>query len=195
MDRYSWLRGLALLATIATLLGMAGPAAAGPIIWNLENVTFDDGFTAAGTFTTNNGAITDWNITTTGNTTTATLPAFTYTPSNSDSYGSSSSSNPGSLSDINFITLDNLRYLRLQFSAPLPTPGTYPILISNPPTTFLSYECGNNPSCSIIREVTAGAVESVPEPPAAVLLGAGLLALGLVRRPRRQAMTTEREPA
>ncbi len=189
MHLYTWLRGLALLAAIAILLGTAGNAAATPMVWQLENVTFDDGGIATGTFTTDGNSITNWDITTTA---TAIMPAFTYTPLTSDSFPSLA--NPGSLLDLNFYAFDNLRYLRLQVSPALATPGTYPLLISNPPTTFLSYECGDNPGCSVIREVTAGEVASVPEPPAAMLLGAGLFALGLVRRSRRD-VTAEPVPA
>ena len=182
MESCRCLRALALLATITILLGTARSAAAGPIMWNLQNVTFDDGGIATGTFTTDNGTITNWDITAT---TGAALGSFTYNPSNSDSYGP--------LPDVHFITLDNLRYLRLQVSASLSTPGTYPMLISSPPTAFKSYECGNNPTCGIIREVTAGEVESVPEPPAAVLFATGLLGVGLVRLFRRQAGAADHE--
>lgn len=174
MASHKNLRGLALVATVAALLGTAGSATAGPIIWNLEQVAFNDGGIATGTFTTNNNSVTNWDITTTGG---ATLPAFTYDTLNSDAYGP--------LPDVHFITLDNLRYLRLQFAVSLSNPGTDPILTT---PIYTSYECGNNPSCSVIREVTGGAADSVPEPGAIVLLGVGLFSVALVRRGRLQVV-------
>ncbi len=146
MDSCKWLRGLALIAMITIPLRTAWSAAAAPIVWNLGNVTFDDGSIATGTFTMNNGTVTSWHIKITGGTT---LPAFTYDPANSHFYGP--------LPDVHFMALDNLRYLRLHFSASLADKGTDPILTK---PLFTSYECGNNPSCSVIREVKTGKAKS-----------------------------------
>jgi len=178
MDSHERFRGLALPTAIAVMLGTAWNASAAPITWQLEGVTFDDGGLATGTFTTDSGVLTSWDILTSGG---KVLPALTYDTLDSDAYGP--------LPDVHFMTLDSVRYLRLHFAASLSNPGTDPLLTS---PIFTSYECGNSPTCSNIREVTAGEaiaggvtageVVSVPEPPVAALFGAGLLGLGFIRR-------------
>lgn len=163
------------LLSVVSLLGLtltlwAGQASAN-IVYSFSGVTFNDGATLTGTFTTNDSfnALLNFNITTSA----GTIPGFTFTPGTSDGTTSTSlpfilvANTPSSFENILQVTFNNLTAAGAQIKL----------------GAFDSFEQG--PPGNIKRVIEAGSVIAVPEP-SSVLFGIGGLGLlaYVVRRRR-----------
>ena len=164
---------LVFLATYALLSSIpASIATAAPIGWSLHGVTFDDGGTASGTFTTDSvsGALLSYDITTTAG---SILGAFHYDASDSQVYGNN-------IFFANSFVIVNdspyaRPYLNLTFTDPLTSVGVHNLLdLHN-----TSWECQN---CDPYRYVMAGEASSVPEPGTFALIGLAFAGLAFSRR-------------
>lgn len=152
------------------------PANATVIDWTLQNVVFNDGGTATGTFSTDSttGDVLDFNITTTSGTK---LSGTIYDGTVAQVFNNRWAPDSFDLTDEGAHV-----YLELAFSSPLTQPGADPFASGSP-----SYECNN---CSPARIAVSGeavSASSVPEPATLPLLSMGLLGLSAVRpgRPLR----------
>lgn len=156
-----------IVAAALAALTVALPAKAVTLAWTLSGVTFDDGGTAIGTFTTNstNGHLMTYSIDTTAG---STLGAFHYDPTTSFIYYSVSTS---------FLVVNTAttRYINFGFVNPLTSGGVDPFVGR--------YECDN---CGLIRTVTGGVASTatVPEPASWTLLVAGFGLVGVIARRR-----------
>ena len=161
-----------LLALIGTVLFLAWGQASANIVFTFAGVTFDDGGTLTGTFTTNDAlnSLIDFDITTSP----GTGIGFHYTPG---TVGSSSTSLPAIivLSDA---TLDHI--LQVTFDGGLTATGA-PIFIG----TSDSFEQTTFPARRDINHGSAQVVTTVPEPSTLVLLAIGVLGLLVSVRHRR----------
>ena len=164
------------LLSVVSLLGLtltlwAGQASAN-IVYSFSGVTFNDGATLTGTFTTNDSfnALLNFDITTSA----GTIPGFHFTPGTSD--GTTSTSLPfilvantplTSFENVLQVTFNNLTAAGAQIKL----------------GAFDSFEQG--PPGNIKRVIEAGSVIAVPEP-SSVLFGIGGLGLlaYVVRRRR-----------
>jgi hypothetical protein len=141
------------------------------IVYGFSGVTFSDGGTLTGTFTTNDArtSLLDYDITTSANTNIG----FHYTPGTSSS-GSTS---------LPFIIVLNTppaldHILEVTFNSPLAaTGGTIKI------GDFDSFEQGPM-AAGVRRTITAGSAVAVPEPSTLALFGIGALGLLGLRRIR-----------
>jgi hypothetical protein len=168
---------------VAALLAASASAipakAATTLAWTLSGVTFDDGGTATGTFTTDstNGNLLSYDLSTTAGTT---LGAFHYDATTSKKYGDN---NFGSNSFL-VQTLNFHRYINLAFNNPLTGGGFDAITIGQN-----SFECNN---CTPDRYVTAGyatsVTASVPEPLSWALMVVGFGLVGVAARRRTTAL-------
>ena len=154
----------------ATLLAAALPAQAIPITYTLQDVSFDDGSVAHGSFTydADTGVTVAWDITTTD----GVLPGFNY----QDGSVFNNLFYPNSLL---FYPTGGDRYLNFTFDRALTNAGgTYALL-----TNLASYECDN---CGVARFINGGSVRSlsvdVPEPATALLMLPAALGLFAARR-------------
>jgi hypothetical protein len=161
-----------LLAVVGIALFLTVGQASANVMFTFSGVTFSDGGTLTGTFTTNDGlnALVGFDITTSA----GTGIGFHYTIA---SAGSSSSSLPFILV-LSTASLDNI--LQVTFTGGLTALGA-PILIG----TFDSFEQAGTAR----RDITAGAaiVAEVLEPSTIALLGIGVLGLLAYAPRRRQA--------
>jgi hypothetical protein len=167
--------GARLLTAAALALALGAVEARADHVFDLSNVTFDDGTLATGTFTTDNALtnLVTFDITTTS----GAIAGFEYTPATA---GSSSTSLPG----IIVLEPSNLDHIiELTFNGGLTLTGA-PILIGQ----FDSFE---QDSTNTHRAVVGGSVVAagaVPEPSSLALAGTAALAgLGLWARRRRRA--------
>ena len=167
--------GARLLAVAALALGLGAVEARADHIFTLSGVTFDDGTSATGMFTTNDAltSLVSFDITTT----TGAIAGFHYTPG-------TAGSGPTSLPTIIVLEPASLDHIiQLTFDGGLKLAGA-PILIGQ----FDSFEQDAN---NTHRQVTGGSVvggTAVPEPSSLALAGTAALAgLGLWARRRRRA--------
>ena len=161
------------------VLGAVPGANASSITWTLENVTFDDGGNAHGTFTTDpaTGGLLGFDIVTTPGTT---LGGFAYNPQ-TVSFVDNNLNQPNSF----LIGNDSLPVpydLQLTFVHRL-TGGLHvdPIIPGNPPIAAYSFECND---CNPFRFVESGFAVA-PEPATLAVFGIGLAGLGVALRGRR----------
>jgi hypothetical protein len=162
-------------ALIATVAMFALPVHADPIVWTLQDVTFDDGATATGNFTYDaaTNKYSDWNILMSGGS--SKFPGI---------YSSSiyRSSAHGDATDVAFsggaIVVGST--LELQFSSPLSDMGG--TIAVGGDEQFYSFV----PPQFYQRFITSGSVTTapaaVPEPSTLVLLASGVLIGGLIKR-------------
>jgi PEP-CTERM motif len=166
------------------LLLFSAGACAGPILWTLQGVTFNDGGTASGSFLfdAGTGQYSSINITTTSG---SVLTGATYAfpdPANAPFNG------PAELFMVasNAPDLTGSPFLSLIWQSNLTgAGGTIPFstTLNSGETTCTSPTCSSI-NQSKVRLATAGAVTTaaVPEPGTFVLVGVALAAVGLRRR-------------
>ena len=162
-----------LLALFGMVLFLAAGQASANIVYTFSGVTFDDGGTLTGTFTTNDAfnTLIDFDITTSP----GIGIGFHYTPG---TVGSSSTSLPAIivLSDA---TLDHI--LQVTFDGGLTALGAQILIGTND-----SFEQTTFPARRDITGGSAIVATSVPEPSTIILLGIGVLGL-LASVSRRRA--------
>lgn len=166
-----------LIIAFAALVSIAAsaPVEASVINWTLVGVTFDDGATASGTFSTDSstGDITAYDITTTMG---SSLPSTLYDTSSAPFVVN----NPLEPNSFSLLSLAGPSIV-LTFVNALTSPGTDLIVIGNylGPTTAHSYECIH---CFPIRLVSAGDAVGVaagaPEPSTWAMMLVGFATLG-----------------
>lgn len=169
------LKKLLLNSACVLVFLLEASANASPINWVLQGVTFDDGGTLSGTFSTDSvsGSLLSFDLTTTAG---SVFSGFHYDISNSSLCINCSTGAP-----IGVAIEDSLqdRYLNLHFNNPL-TLGGVDILSTN---NSFEFECVNCSSANVRNILTGNATtQTVPEPTTVWLLGAGLLGLMGVAR-------------
>jgi len=164
-----------LLSLVGVVLFFAAAQASANIVYTFSGVTFSDGGTLTGTFTTNNAfnTLIDFDITTSP----GVGLGFTYTTLTA---GSGSTSLP-SIIVLSTATMDEI--LQVTFAGGLTATGA-PILIG----TFDSFEqAGPNARRDIVAGSAIVAPVTVPEPSTLALLTIGALGVLTSVRRRRQA--------
>jgi PEP-CTERM motif len=161
------------VAAAVVALAIVAVDARADVVYDLSGVTFSDGTTATGTFTTDNTltSLLTYDITTTN----GAIAGFEYTPATA---GSSSTSLPGI---IVLEPADLSHIIELTFNGGLQLAGA-PILIGD----FDSFEQDIN---NVHRQVVSGSVvnaNSVPEPSSLALGGISALAGLALRATRRK---------
>jgi len=170
-------------ATLATAIVVGAaftalPANASIIDWTLVGVTFVDGGTAGGTFSTDSttGHVTAFDIITTAGTT---LPGQVYDSTTSFLLANNFNSPNSFITYLN--DLSAAVYLNLEFVNPLTSSGVDSLVTgyaydNSTGYTFGSWECRG---CTNLRTVTAGeAVSATPLPSTWTMLIVGFLGLG-----------------
>jgi len=176
-----------LLGVAALAMTAAAPAWAGPLVWTLDNVHFDDGAIATGTFTfdADTTVISAWSITVSGGT--AGLATFTYTK---DGTQNALAFTPGAVPFESLVFTDSSdplstnRYMKLTTVTPLSDSGGVIALV----TGAFSVDCDN---CGTYHNVDGGSVVTLgeaatPEPATWALTILGFGAIGMTLRTRRR---------
>jgi hypothetical protein len=161
---------------------------AAPITWVLEDVSFDDGGIAIGSFVfdADSNTVLDWDIIVSGGDE-GVFPVFSYTPATVMEVGVFTA---GSGQSLQFFVDPNApgntpesRLLGLTTDASLTNSGGSVSLltqVSTPQGIFESVECYN---CTPFRLIVSGTLNAVPVPASVWLFGAGLIGLiGVARR-------------
>ena len=172
------------LMALPLLLGflLTAPVQAAAINWTLSGVTFDDGGTASGTFSTDatTGSLLSWDITTTaGN-----FPFGGYHYDSSSSFRDVST--PISFSVLS-VNTNFSPVLDLHFVNPLNVVGVSPFANGSREYHILIVQ---NDSELHQRAITAGyatSITAVPDPETYAMMLAGLGLLGFAARRRKQA--------
>ena len=168
-----------LLLTTALVIAQNGFGAV--VTWNLNNITFNDGATATGSFNwdADSSTASNWNISVSA----GTLSAFSYTTSDSQ-FWLLNMGNP--LMAFDFQMNGSTRELRLTpISALTDAGGTVAINLNTAGGGSGSVECYN---CAPYRPVVSGSfvsaapTPSVPEPGSVGLIGLGLCGSFFVTR-------------
>lgn len=176
-----------MLVTSAFVIAQTGLAST--VNWSLNNVAFNDGATASGTFDwdATSQSVSNWNISVTS----GTLSAFTYTPA--DSTGGAFLQAAGYEKTYFFSVIGSTRQLRMTPLAPLTDQGgTIGINLNTFGGGSGSVECFN---CSPYRPIVSGSFTtaaaiptSTPEPASVSLMGLGLAgSIFLARKSSRRA--------
>jgi hypothetical protein len=172
------------------LFAAANPSFASTITWTLSDVTFDDGGSASGSFSTDStsGAVTSFNIVTSGGSVLGTTYDAT-TSSVFDNYFSPNSfvlATNGSISP----------YINFAFADPLTGFGTNLLLVDVLlPAEWVGFECNGN-DCELGRFMSSGSafstsVSGIPEPSTWAMIILGFAGLGYVsycRKNQRAAL-------
>lgn len=168
----------------AFLWGMFQTAHATPMTWSLDNVFFNDGATAGGSFTYDEAtnSVSDWNISVSGGNESV-FPAFTYDPTSTQSVGVYEADSTG-LSFQFFVDPNatggtpESRVIVLTTEGFLTDIGaTIPLNITS--ILWQSRECYN---CDPYRLVSSGSLVSVSAPSTFLTLLTGLAILSLYLR-------------
>ena len=159
------------LAAMAALLASTA-SYAGPLTWNLTDVTFDDGGTASGWFTydADTNALSDWAITTTDG---SVLSGATYTPAG---YGYAYNGY--------FLFSLGSPYLLFTPASALTDAGGTVALSQN---GYGSYECNNCYPYRFASGSLTTETASVPEPASWAFMLGGFAMVGGAMRSRRRA--------
>lgn len=176
------------LSLFACLLCCAVSLHAAPITWVLEDVTFEDGAIATGSFVfdADSNSVLDWNIGVSGGDVWV-FPDFSYTPATITAIGVFQA---GAGQSLQFFVDGNApggtpesRLLSLTTDTALTNAGGSVSLlsqVSTPDGMFESVECYN---CNPFRLIVSGTLTAIPLPAAFWLFGSGLIGLiGLARR-------------
>jgi hypothetical protein len=159
------------LTALVTVLLVGAAEARADHVFALSGVTFDDGGTASGTFTTNDAidSLVDYNITTSG----GTLTGFNYMSGNTVSF----SSLPNILV-LETASLDHL--IQLTFTG---------LTAAGAPITIGQFDSFEQDQTGTHRQVVAGSVvpAAVPEPSSLALTGAAALAWAVLWARRRSS--------
>ena len=146
------------------------PNTATALTWTLQNVVFEDGGVAQGTFeydATGVQSLTDFNITISGGNET-TFPPLVITPA---VFTSSIATTSTFRFSQNISSQDRLLFL--QTLAPVTSAGgTFALDLSE------SHECYN---CSPFRTLSSGSISAIPEPASGLLVALGLTGLAVFR--------------
>ena len=177
-----------LLPTLFALFLLSVPASAGPIVWTLSGVTFDDGGIATGSFVydADLNQYSSVNITTTAG---GTLSGATYITVNSNFSPFTGSFLTTAVDPIGLPTL------YLQFLSPLTNAGGTSSIATASNNSFEG-PCAASDCLSAgppLRLVQSGgtvmAVAAVPEPATVVFSGAGILFIAVLCARRRLAQS------
>jgi hypothetical protein len=145
------------------------------VIWTLSGVTFLDGGTVTGTFTTDNtGILLTWDLTTAGGTL---LPGETYDSGTGSVIPAAA---PPDTVGFEVLSDDASQYLELQFFGTL-------VAANSPVTDYEALEFNAAATIDRFNFLVGEAIatpEPMPEPASLALLGAGLVALAMVGRHR-----------
>ena len=174
------------LAVGLLLFALPLPSFASTIAWTLSGVTFEDGGTASGTFATDSttGAVTSFNIVTTGGTI---LGGATYGSGTYFAFDNFFSANSFAIAADDLLTLPSINFA---FLSALNSTGTNPLQVSfDLPGDQVAFECSDN-TCEVSRFATAGSatgvVEAIPEPSTWAMLIVGFAGLGFLSYRRKK---------
>jgi hypothetical protein len=141
------------------------------VMWTLSGLTFLDGGTATGTFTTDDtGILLSWDLTTAGG---SLLPGETYDSSAGSSIPAAA---PPETIGFEVLSDDASQYLELLFFGTL-------VAANSPVPNYEAVEFNATATVDRFNFLVGDAI-AAPEPASLALLGAGLVALAIVRRRR-----------
>jgi hypothetical protein len=162
------------------LLFVAGSANAIPVVWNLNDVTFDDGGIATGVFTydADGNAFSSVAITTSGGTYFGASQLFTLLNPDVSSDGI------GLFLSADADPMVGTRAFNFNLDTWMTNVGGTIAVATAPPPLAFETACARDP-CTVFnhgRVVTSGTISAVPVPAAVWLFGSALAGLGWFRR-------------